>query len=58
MQAKRSANTEYIGVRVPHHVAQKIRAEAARSRMSVSQMLRIFLLKGDNHLFSRKRASA
>lgn len=47
---EKSSNTEYIGVTLPPHLAAKLRAAAKREHRSVSNMLAVFLERGDNHL--------
>lgn len=47
----------FIGAKLSQATAEKLRDSARRERRSVSNMLEVFLERGDNHLFHEAQQS-
>jgi hypothetical protein len=47
--------TVFIGAKLPRPLAEKLKASAKRERRTMSNMLAVFLERGDNHLLTGKR---
>lgn len=51
----RKTETEFVGATLPKHLVDKLKAAAKKERRSVSNMLAVFLERGDNHLSKSER---
>ena len=49
-KAKSKSNKVFLGVTLPEELANRLKAAAKREHRTVSNMLVVFLSKGDNHL--------
>lgn len=52
MQKTKKRETEFVGAMLPTVLVNKLRAAAKREHRSLSNMLVVFLERGDNHLCS------
>lgn len=54
MPKTKKRETEFIGARLPTELVDKLRAAAKREHRTLSNMLAVFLERGDNHLVARQ----
>ena len=52
-QKRNKANKVFIGVMLPPDLAKRLKDAARREHRTVSNMLVVFLSKGDNHLLDK-----
>jgi hypothetical protein len=50
---KSKSKKVYLGVTLPEDLAKRLKDAAKREHRTVSNMLVVFLSKGDNHLMSK-----